>query len=65
VSGLTEGTYLIQAEVIGSDGTSTHVPVHLSGVVSALRFGENGTVLEVEGQEISLADIISITTASE
>jgi flagellar basal-body rod modification protein FlgD len=65
VSGLPAGTYELRAETTGSDGTSTTIPVHLSGLVSALRFGENGTVLEVEGQEISLADIIGITTASE
>jgi len=65
VSGLADGEYQIRVEAASSDGETTVLPARLTGTVTALRFGSRGTVLEVAGQEISLADIVSISMERE
>lgn len=58
--GLSEGTYSLRVEAVLNDGTTQALNPRLEGIVTAIRFREEGTVLEIEGQEVFLADVISI-----
>lgn len=55
-----EGTYTFFADVTDSDGTEYEIPTFSEGVVEAVRFKSNGTVLLLNGQEVSLGDVKSL-----
>jgi flagellar basal-body rod modification protein FlgD len=59
--GLPEGTYVIQVEALMNDGTTSTLTTYLHGMVSGIRFAENGTVLELDGEQVFLPDVISIS----
>lgn len=57
---LSEGTYSIQAEAVMNDGTTLPLVPRLRGTVNGLHFVEGMAVLDVDGQEIFLSDVISV-----
>lgn len=57
---LEEGTYTFFADIEDSAGTEYQVPTFADGVVEAVRFKSNGTVLILNGLEVPLGDIKSL-----
>jgi flagellar basal-body rod modification protein FlgD len=60
---LPAGTYTYSLEVTGGDGSAVDVTTYSVGTVAGVLFRDGQIILEVDGMEISLDDVVEITPA--
>jgi len=60
-AGIAAGRYTVSVEILGGAEGVTARPLS-SGVVTGIRWGDTGPVLVVGSEEISLADVLEVTT---
>lgn len=60
---LPAGTYTYSLEVTGADGSAVDVTTYTVGTVGGVLFRDGQIILEIDGMELSLDDVVEITPA--
>lgn len=59
---LPDGNYTFFADFEDSDGNVYSAPTYTTGKIEAVRFKNDGTVLIINGQEVSLGDVLDLNS---
>lgn len=64
-SGQSSGSYTFEVSAVTSDGSDVTVTTQAAGIVTEVSFKDGSSYLKVNGQDVSVDDLISIAQAAD
>jgi flagellar basal-body rod modification protein FlgD len=64
-SGQSSGSYTFEVSAVASDGSDVTVTTQAAGIVTEVSFKDGSSYLKVNGQDVSVDDLISIAQAAD